>query len=90
MAWPNSLDGLSRPFRRGKGLVQAFRRQSCDSAGSRFKLQGLAPAARYAVTDLDEPGAARELTGSQLLQEGLTVVIRDKRGAALVTYRRVK
>lgn len=44
----------------------------------------------YVVTNLDEPGTPREFTGGQLTQEGLAIVIRDKPGAALVTYRQKK
>ena len=49
-----------------------------------------ATCARYVVTNLDEPGSPRELAGSQLVQDGLAIVIRDKPGAALPTYRRKK
>jgi alpha-galactosidase len=74
----------------GEGLVQAFRRQRCVREEARFKLRELDPNARYLVTNLDEPGAAREFTGSQLLHEGLLIVIRDKPGAAVLTYRQKK
>jgi hypothetical protein len=38
----------------------------------------------------DEPGSPREFTGSQLTREGLVIVIRDKPGVAVFTYRQRK
>ena len=70
--------------------MQAFRRRDSTQGETHFKLRELDANARYVVTNLDEPGAPQESTGSQLEQEGLLVVIPDKPGAALFTYRRKK
>src|ERR1035437_4961407 len=40
----------------GRGVVQAFRRESSSYETARFKLRGLDPAASYRFTDLDHPG----------------------------------
>jgi alpha-galactosidase len=72
----------------GEGVVQAFRRKACDRAESTFQLRELDANTRYEVTDLDDPGATREMTGSQLMQQGLAIIIRDQPGTALLTYHR--
>jgi alpha-galactosidase len=74
----------------GEGLVQAFRRRSSAREEARFKLRELDPNARYTVTNLDEPGASQEFAGSQLVQDGLVIIIRDQPGAAVFTYRQKK
>ncbi len=74
----------------GEGVVQAFRRKTCPDSSITLRLRGLDPAARYTVTNLDDPGAAQEFTGKQLTDEGLLVVIRDPPGAALISYRQKK
>jgi alpha-galactosidase len=73
----------------GNGMVQAFRRPGSPFEAARFELRGLQPGARYAVTDLDAAGS-RELTGRELMDEGLPIVIKAKPGAAVITYRKVK
>jgi alpha-galactosidase len=73
----------------GDGLVQAFRRQQCADRERRFKLRGLDAKARYRVTNLDEPEAAKEYTGAQLAEEGIPVTVDDQPGAAIITYRRL-
>ncbi len=74
----------------GEGLVQAFRRQESPCEETRYQLRDLESDARYVVTNLDEPAAPQEVAGSRLMQEGLVVTIRDKPGAALFMYRRMK
>jgi alpha-galactosidase len=69
------------------GMVQAFRRPDSPFEAARFRLRGLEPEATYSVTDLDE-GAARNVTGRELMDKGLPVTVRNRPGAALVTYRK--
>ena len=73
----------------GDGMVQAFRRPGSPFEAARFQLRGLQPGARYTVTDLDAAGS-KELTGRELMDMGLSVVIKAKPGAAVITYKRVK
>lgn len=73
---------------KGEGLVQAFRRDQSIYESARFKLRGLDPAGRYAVTDLDS-GESRTLVGRELLEHGLAVTIRNQPGDAVLTYARL-
>ena len=75
---------------RGEGVMQAFRRRTSGQTQATFRLCGLDPNARYEVSDLDDPGAAREMTGHQLTQEGLTITISDQPGSAIFAYRAKK
>jgi alpha-galactosidase len=71
----------------GEGIIQAFRRKESPYTSARLKLRGLDPAARYAVTNLDTPGSA-EMTGRELVEQGLQTAIADQPGSAIITYRR--
>ena len=73
----------------GDGMVQVFRRPGSPFEAARLPLRGLAPGARYAVTNLDETGST-EFTSRELMEEGLPVVIKSKPGAAVITYKRAK
>jgi alpha-galactosidase len=82
MAWQ-----LGRPDGTA-GVIQAFRRPDSPFESARFRLRGIDPAGRYAVTDLDE-GALRTLAGRELMEQGLPVTLRARPGAALITYRKL-
>ena len=71
------------------GMVQAFRRENCYYEAARFKLRGMEPKARYLVRDFDreEP---QTITGKELMEEGLLVVIPDEPGAAVITYKKLE
>ncbi|MBN1421365.1 MAG: alpha-galactosidase [Planctomycetes bacterium] len=73
----------------GRGMVQAFRRGACESETAVFRLHALDPGARYAIADLDRPGET-EAAGRALMEDGLTVRISERPGAALIVYRRVE
>ena len=73
----------------GEGVVQAFRRAGSGEESKVLKLQGLDVGAAYTVTNLDTAKTA-ELTGRELMEEGLTVVIKEQPGSALITYRKKK
>jgi alpha-galactosidase len=74
---------------KGEGLVQVFRRNQSVYEAARFKLAGLDPDARYAITNLDS-GHAQRLTGRELLEKGLPVAIKDQPGDAVIIYAKVK
>lgn len=79
---------FNRP-EQGDGVVQAFRRVNCAEQTTIFRLKGLDPAGQYEVTDFDEEGSVRIL-GEDLMEKGLVVEIREKPGAVVIMYRRVK
>jgi alpha-galactosidase len=78
MAWQHDRPEL------GQGLVQAFRRSASTVTTMTFKLQGLEPAATYTVTSLD--GGTTTLTGSYLMNTGLTVYRSTAPASAIITY----
>jgi hypothetical protein len=51
-------------------------------------LRGLDPAATYEVTDLDAK-TPNTISGKDLMQHGLHVAIAEKRGAAIIVYKKV-
>ncbi|MEK7414868.1 MAG: alpha-galactosidase [Planctomycetota bacterium] len=82
MAWQ-----LHRP-KEGDGIILAFRRQQAAEPSLRVQLRQIDPAARYAVTFIDEALAetARALTGAELM--ALELSIPSQRASLLVRYRR--
>jgi alpha-galactosidase len=81
MAWQFDLP------ERGEGMVQAFRRPETASESIRTRLRGLEPAGVYTLVNLDVPGST-EMTGRELMESGLPVAIKNRPGAAIVTYRK--
>lgn len=75
---------FNRPGR-GDGMVQAFRREKSPFVAAKFKLRGLKPQARYTVKDLDSRRAV-ELTGRDLMDDGLPVAIPETPGARILVY----
>ncbi|MFA6240067.1 MAG: alpha-galactosidase [Candidatus Hydrogenedentales bacterium] len=72
---------------RGEGMVQAFRRASNADESIRLKLQGLDAGARYTLTDLDT-AKTTEATGKELIEQGISIVLQNKPGAAVLIYRK--
>ena len=71
------------------GFIQAFRRDKCDDSVKTFCLSGLNREAQYEVKNLDVEGTTL-ITGKTLMDIGLTVEIKGKPGAAVITYKKVK
>jgi alpha-galactosidase len=71
----------------GEGVVQAFRRSQCQEASVRYRLRGLEPDAIYTLVDFDAP-ATTEMSGRELMESGLPVVIQDRPGASIITYQK--
>jgi len=71
----------------GEGVVQMFRRERSLYESARVKLNGLDPAAHYQVTHLDTHASA-EMTGKELMEKGLRIVLEDQPGSAVITYKR--
>jgi alpha-galactosidase len=76
---------FNRP-EQGAGVVQAFRRGQCMESSVTLRLRGLAPSAQYEVTNFDGAGPMLSY-GRDLMEKGLPVEIKDKPGAAVLTYR---
>jgi len=72
----------------GSGLVQAFRRQDCAAEAAAWRLCALEAEAEYRVVNLDDPKPAR-FKGRDLMQQGLTIRLPARPGAALITYERM-
>ena len=72
----------------GEGMVQAFRRPESPDSLSSYRLHGLNPNSVYALTNLDVRGALK-MTGHKLMEQGLSVSIPDRPGAAIITYKKL-
>ena len=73
----------------GEGMVQVFRRPDSLYVSAYFPLRGLDPAAEYELTNFDVDGITR-VSGRELMEQGITVEIQDKPGAAVIVYKRIK
>ena len=71
-----------------EGMVQVFRRQDSFYMGCQFKLSGLDPAGRYELNNLDTPQKT-VVTGRELMEKGLQVIIKDQPGAVIIVYKKV-
>jgi alpha-galactosidase len=73
----------------GQGVVQAFRRQNSFYEAARLKLHGLEPESQYQFVNID--GAdAKDLSGRELMETGLPVVLAEAASASVVAYHRLK
>jgi hypothetical protein len=70
-------------------MVQAFRREASVYESAQFNLHGLESDARYIVKNMDVHGS-KEMTGRELMEDGLIVNIPDQSGAVVITYEKVK
>ena len=70
-----------------QGVVQAFRRPQSPLTAAQFKLRGLDSAATYVLKDHDAAGTL-EISGRELLDQGLSVAVKDRPGAAVITYKK--
>jgi alpha-galactosidase len=78
---------FDRPEAR-QGMVQAFRRDRSAYESARFKLKGLAPDARYSISNLDAATGTQEVTGRDLMESGLLVPISARPGSTTILYTR--
>jgi alpha-galactosidase len=72
---------------RGEGMVQAFRRSNSVLDSAQLILHGLQPDSRYEVKNVDE-SSSQQLSGRELMQNGLTVSLKDRMSSAVITYKR--
>ena len=73
----------------GDGMVQAFRRDEDDETTKDLRLRGLDTAATYEITNLDTK-TPTTVSGKELMQQGLHVEIKEKRGAVIIVYKKVR
>jgi alpha-galactosidase len=73
----------------GDGMIQAFRRDNCDEQSKTFHLSGMNPKSEYEITNFDEETASK-FSGKEMMEKGLTVEIKDKPGAAVIRYKKLK
>jgi hypothetical protein len=69
-------------------MIEAFRRESSPFTTAQLKLRGLDPGARYTIRNLDS-SESTEFSGRVLMEEGLSVTLRDQPASALLTYRKI-
>lgn len=72
----------------GDGMVQAFRRLDSPYLASQYRLRGLEDDAQYDYWPIDSPASKKLATGRELMEQGLTLQIEDRPGAALILYAR--
>lgn len=83
MAWQFDRPG------QGDGVVQVFRRSESIYEAARLRLRGLRPKSTYRITRLDRQGQT-ELSGSELVENGLPAVLELRPSAAVFKYQRVQ
>lgn len=83
MAWQ-----FDRPDLAG-GVVQVFRREKSAYESARFPLRGLDRDARYTIRDFDRPDTF-EMTGAELTDGGLAVILPGCPKAAILVYTRCR
>jgi len=69
------------------GVIQAFRRDKNTEPMQLLRLLGLAPSAKYEITDHDG-GVPRTMSGKELMEKGLRVEIKTQPGSAVIFYKR--
>jgi alpha-galactosidase len=73
----------------GEGMILAFRRKDAPFESAKFHLHALDPQATYKLTDADT-GRKRQVSGRELTENGLSVVMKNAPASRLVFYRRAE
>ena len=72
----------------GRGILEAFRGERSFYRSADVRLRGLEPAAEYCVEDADGGFEPFTAAGKQLMEDGITLSLPEKRSSRLVFYRR--
>ncbi len=72
----------------GQGVVYAFRGKKLDDSRHAFGLKGLNPKVRYALTYEDQSSKSMLLTGKELMETGLPVVLAEAESSELIWIER--
>jgi len=78
---------FNRP-EQGDGMIQAFRRSANQETSQTFRLSGLDPTAQYELANFDTVGTTR-YSGRELMEKGLSVVLTDCPGSAVILYKKM-
>ncbi len=68
------------------GMIQVFKREKSPYTEAWLALRKIDPSATYRITDLD--GGEWKVNGAELAEQGLKLVIREKRVAKIYFYRK--
>ena len=71
------------------GVVHVFRRADSIYESARLLLRGLDPEAQYSFGKTDGEGQ-RTMSGKELMEKGLPVMMEERPGAAVIVYKRVR
>jgi alpha-galactosidase len=82
-----SVSQYNRP-EQGDGILLAFRRPDSPLEAGRFFLEGLESAASYRLEDQDSHEEVI-LTGQELMESGLSLVMLTRRSSRLVIYQKI-
>ncbi|HEY5909883.1 MAG TPA: alpha-galactosidase [Verrucomicrobiae bacterium] len=69
------------------GCAVVFRREKCPDAAKAIHLNGVDPNSSYEITNLDTSSTTK-VTGRTLIENGVSVAVKDQPGSALILYRR--
>lgn len=84
-------DGMEyQDSKSGKGMVFAFRGTQAGETSHAFELKGLDRAATYEVWREDTAGTHGQITGTELLDEGLTVTVGAPGESELIYLQRIR
>ncbi len=70
------------------GMILAFRRAMCPYDRATVTLGGIEAGKTYELTDRDS-GLVTTVSGDELLRDGLTLIISERRQSLLITYRTI-
>jgi alpha-galactosidase len=84
MAWQFDRPDLDR------GMVNVFRRPDSPYEQARFQLEGLDRSAQYRLRDLNGNDGEVEMSGEQLLDDGLPILIEERSASRIILYNRVQ
>jgi alpha-galactosidase len=71
----------------GEGVIQAFRRPNSIYESIRVRPRGLVSDAVYTLTNSDT-GGKMQLTGEELMSDGLSIFLKDQPGSAVILYKK--
>ena len=71
---------------KGEGVIMAFRRMNSTCTKAEFSLGGICADCMYEIEDLDT-GDTTTVSGMEILEKGLEVVISERRSSKVLVYR---
>ncbi|MCX8065848.1 MAG: alpha-galactosidase [Candidatus Hydrogenedentes bacterium] len=74
---------------KGKGFIQAFRRELAEDSSYILRLNAISSEKTYKFIPLKEGMSPTTITGKELLDKGYSVTIPDRPGAVIVLYQEI-